>query len=172
MRIAMVLAGVAAACVLGALGVTVIFMLIRRRPAPPSVEEARAAFEAQRATLERLFVDAASATGKPRGLRWKSCEFGPEFEIARDRRNGELLAFIPVTIAFEAIPGSDMEGLPAVGNLRSASAVFTWRGRRWITAGRAVFNLAPAEAIRHFRAQYEAVGPEPSSPSADPGKTV
>src|SRR5260221_536664 len=132
-----VLGGLAVVGVLIAL----VGLRLRRKPAPPSVGEARAAFEAQRPTLERLFFDAASATGKPRGLRWKSCEFGAGVEIARDRRSGELLAMIPVTIAFEAIPGSDMEGLPAVGNLRSATAVFTWRGRRWVTAGRAVFNL-------------------------------
>src|SRR5437762_437148 len=119
-------------------GALVILLLLRRKPTPASPAEARAAFEAQRPTLEKLFFAAASATGKPRGLRWKSCEFGSEVKLARDRRNGEVLAFVPVTIAFEAIPGSDMEGLPAVGNLRSASAVFTWRGRRWITTGRAV----------------------------------
>src|SRR5262249_4094237 len=164
MRIAMVLAGVAAACVLGALGVTVIFLLIRRKPAPPSVEEAKAAFDAQRGTLERLFFAAASATGKPRGLRWKSCEFGRDFEIARDRKSGELIAFIPVTIAFEAIPGSDMEGLPAVGNLRSASAVFTFHKGQWTTVGRAVFNLNPDEAIRHFQKVYDRVAEETSRP--------
>jgi hypothetical protein len=114
----------------------------------------------QRAELERLFFEAASATGKPRGLRWKSCEFGADVEMARDRRGSELLALVPVTIAFEAIPGSDMEGLPAVGNLRSATAVFNWRDRRWTTAGRAVFNLSPTEALHHFRGQYEPVSPD------------
>jgi hypothetical protein len=163
-----ILAGVVAAVAI------VIVLLVRliRQPEPVSVPEARAAFEAQRSTLERMFFTAAGATGKPRGLRWKSCEFGPDIELARDRRSGEVLAFIPVTIAFEAIPGSDMEGLPAVGNLRSASAVFTWRGRRWVTAGRAVFNLSPIEAIRHFRQHYEPVNPDGSSPSADSRKTV
>jgi hypothetical protein len=152
----------------------IVVLLIRpsRQPEPVSVPEARAAFDFQRPTLEQMFFTAAGASGKPRGLRWKSCDFGADIELARDRRSGEVLAFVPVTIAFEAIPGSDMEGLPAVGNLRCASAVFTWRGRRWVTAGRAVFNLAPAEAIRHFRQQYEPVNPDGTSPSADSGKTV
>src|SRR5437762_13020324 len=134
----MYLAIIAGVLVAGALVVLLLLLLLRRKAVPPSVPEARAAFEGQRPRLEQMFFDAASATGKPRGLRWKSCEFGSEVKLARDRRNGEVLAFVPVTIAFEAIPGSDMEGLPAVGNLRSASAVFTWRGRRWITTGRAV----------------------------------
>ena len=48
-----------------------------------------------------------------------------------------------------------MEGLPAVGNLRNASAVFFFDGGRWQTAGKAVFNLNPEEAIERFAAQYE-----------------
>lgn len=171
MHLAIVLAVVAAAVLLGVLGLVLLLLLIRRKPGPPSVEEAREAFAVQRPQLEKMFFDAASATGKPRGLRWKSCEFGSDVEMARDKRSGELLAMAPVTIAFEAVPGSDMEGLPAVGNLRSATAVFTWRNRRWVTAGRAVFNLSPPEAIRHFHNQCEPVV-GPSSPSADSGKTV
>src|SRR5437870_2903638 len=106
--------------------VVLLLVWLARTPEPVSVPDARSAFEAQRPTLEKMFFAAASATGKPRGLRWKSCEFGSDIELARDRRSGEVLAFVPVTIAFEAIPGSDMEGLPAVGNLRSATAVFSW----------------------------------------------
>ena len=139
---------------------TVLAIIWLRRPRAVSIERARRAFDEQHSALEHEFFAAASASGKPRGLRWKACELGPGVELARDRRSGELLALAPVTISFEAIAGSDMEGLPAVGNLRSASAVFAWRDGRWITAGRAVFNLDPAEAIRHFRNQYEPVGPE------------
>ena len=42
----------------------------------------------------------------------------------RDRQHGQIAALVGVTIQFEAVPGGDMEGLPAVGNLRNASAVF------------------------------------------------
>jgi len=59
------------------------------------------------------------------------------------------VALVPVTIQFEAIAGSDMEGLPAVGNLRNASAVFFFDRSKWQTAGRAVFNLNPDEALEH-----------------------
>jgi len=64
---------------------------------------------------------------------------------------------VGVTIQFDAIEGSDMEGLPAVGNLRHASGVFFLRGGRWRTLGRAVFNLSPGETIEHFKQQYEHV---------------
>lgn len=143
------------------LAVAVWWLWPRQVPVPP--EEARAAFESQRAELERLFFIAASSTGKPRGLRWTGSELGPGLELARDKRTGELLAFVPVTVSFEAIPGSDMEGLPAVGNLRSATAVFMLRGRRWTTVGRTVFNLDPAGAIQHFQGQYEPIVAESHS---------
>jgi hypothetical protein len=51
-----------------------------------------------------------------------------------------------------------MEGLPAVGNPRDASAVFFFHRGRWHTTGKAVFNLSPGEALAHFRNQYEPLG--------------
>ena len=124
------------------------------------VGRARELFALQRDHLQSLFFKAAAATGKPKGLRWKNCEFGSELQLARDKKSGELLGLLPVTIAFEAIPGSDMEGLPAVGNLRSASAVFVFHRRNWTMTGRAVFNLNPDEAIRHFHNAYDPVQKE------------
>jgi hypothetical protein len=56
-----------------------------------------------------------------------------------------------VTIRFEAIPGGGMEEVEAVGNLRAATAVFNWDGRRWSTQGRAVFNLEPREVLERYR---------------------
>jgi hypothetical protein len=97
--------------------------------AGPDAERARRLFQHQREHLELQFFQAASASGKPRGLRWKAIDWGPA--------------------------GSDMEGLPAVSNLRNASAVFFFHQGRWHTAGKAVFNLNPDEALAHFRNQYE-----------------
>jgi hypothetical protein len=119
---------------------------------------ARQRFGEQRARLEEDFFRAASGSGKPRGLRWKSLDWlhpgdaGPT--LARDRQSGELVALVPVTVRFEAVEGSDMEGLPAVGNLRNASAVFFYRRGAWHTTGRAVFNLNPDEALAHFKDRY------------------
>ena len=120
----------------------------------------RRAFADNRQWLQDEFFVAAASTGKPRGLRWKALDWkvqGVEAEplLARDRGSGEIVALVPVTISFEAIEGSDMEGLPAVGNLRNASAVFYWREGRWQTAGKAIFNLNPDEALEHFKNQYE-----------------
>ena len=123
-----------------------------------TILRAREQFTRQRKQLEADFLRAASATGKPRGLLWKACDWEPEVVLARDRRTGSLNALVGVTIQFEAIPGSDMEGLPAVGNLRNASGVFFYEKGRWQTGGRAVFNFNPEEAIEHFKGQYEKVG--------------
>ncbi len=120
-----------------------------------SVERARRLFQHQREFLEWQFFQAASASGKPRGLRWKAIEWEPGVEFARERSSGRLAALVGVTIQFEAIEGSDMEGLPAVDNLRNASAVFFFHQGRWHTLGKAVFNLNPDEALAQFHNQYE-----------------
>jgi hypothetical protein len=121
------------------------------------VERAREAFRLQRERLEAKFFDAAAASGKPRGLRWVGCDFDATLELARDKQTGQLLGLVPVTIRFDAVAGGDMEGVAAVGNLRAASAVFAFERGHWATAGKAVFNMSPSEAIRHFGGQYEKV---------------
>jgi hypothetical protein len=121
----------------------------------PDAVRARELFARQRPQLEQAFFQAAAASGKPRGLRWKACEWEAGAEFARERATGRLAALVGVTIAFEAVEGSDMEGLPAVGNLRNASAVFFLHGGRWHTTGKALFNLNPDEVLDRFTNQYE-----------------
>jgi hypothetical protein len=118
-------------------------------------ERARESFKLQRERLEANFLRAAAATGKPRGLRWVDIEWESEVLFARERHTGQLAALIATTIRFAAVEGSDMEGLPAVGNLRNASAVFFFQRGQWHTSGKAIFNMNPPEAIEHFKNQYE-----------------
>jgi hypothetical protein len=127
---------------------------------PPSLARSRERFAQQRPELERAFVRAAASSGKPRGLRWKSVEWQPGVEFAREKQTGQLAALVGVTVAFEAIEGGDMEGLPAVGNLRNASAVFFFHDGDWHTTGKTIFNLSPEDAIAHFGALYERVTPD------------
>lgn len=122
------------------------------------LERARELFKLQRERLEMQFMKAAAATGKPRGLRWKDCDWDNEVEFVRERRSGQIAALVGVTIQFEAIPGSDMEDLPAVDNLRIASAVFFFQAGHWLTVGKAIFNLSPHEAVVHFGNQYDLLG--------------
>ena len=119
---------------------------------------ARRLFFQQRRLVQEEFILAATATGKPRGLRWKACDWGGEASVptfALDHGNGVIVALVPVTIQFEAVEGSDMEGLPAVGTLRNASAVFAFDGRaNWRPTGRAIFNLNPDEVLTRFKDQF------------------
>jgi hypothetical protein len=123
------------------------------------IERARELFRLQRERLEMEFMRAAAASGKPRGLRWKDCQWDNGVEFVRDRRTRQIAALVGVTIQFEAVEGSDMEGVAAVGNLRNASAVFFYQRGQWHTVGRAVFNMNPDEAVLHFKNQYERAGP-------------
>jgi hypothetical protein len=146
--------------VIGVAAVLVVLAVLAWRPLrrlarEAEVQHARQLFTRQREHLEARFLTAAAATGKPRGLRWKGCEWDSRVELAREPGTGRLAALVGVTIQFEAVPGSDMEGLPAVGNLRNASAVFFFDRGGWHTVGKAVFNMNPDEAIAHY--QYERV---------------
>ena len=73
---------------------------------------------------------------------------GANVQFARELTTGQLAALVGVTIQFEAIEGGDMEGLPAVGNLRNASGLFFFHEGRWQTIGKAMFNLNPDEVLR------------------------
>ena len=119
----------------------------------------RELFALTRPRLEEEFFATAAASGKPRGLRWKACEWEPRVEFARERATGNYVALVGVVLQFEAIEGGDMEGLPAVGNLRNASAVFFFHGGAWRTTGKAVFNLNPDEALARFKNQYDRLPP-------------
>lgn len=129
--------------------------LYLRRARAQMVSAAIANFHTRREWLEADFLTAASATGKPRGLRWADIDFENGVTFARDRANGQLRAFVGVTIGFEAIEGGGMEDVEAVSNLRTATSVFRYSGKEWITDGRTLFNLAPAEAVLHFQHELE-----------------
>jgi hypothetical protein len=116
---------------------------------------ARRLFVQQREHLEAKFLQVVAASGKPRGLRWMSCEWDSAFELAREVPSGRLAALVGVTVKFEAIEGSDMEGWPNVAYPRNATAVFFFDRGAWQTAGKAVFNMNPDEAIKHHH--YEVV---------------
>ncbi|MEQ8208461.1 MAG: hypothetical protein RH917_01410 [Lacipirellulaceae bacterium] len=109
------------------------------------------------------FLQAASTTGKPRGLAWKQVELHKEAAFATDRVTGELYAMIDATVSFTAIEGGGMEHVEAVSNLRSATAVFVHRQGSWATDGRVVFNLNPQQAVEHYQESLELVQPIPNS---------
>lgn len=121
-------------------------------------ERAAADFTRYAPKLQDDFRAAASVSGKPRGLRWKSCEFHGPLLLARDRANGELIGLVGATVAFEAIAGGGMEEVEAVGNLREVTAILSWSGFDWTTTGKAVFNLEPRDVLDQYRANLAPVG--------------
>jgi hypothetical protein len=135
----------------------VIWVLLRPALFARRMERARRSFGQERKRLEKLFFEKAAASGKPRGLAWKSCVFQDGLLLARDRANGEIVGLLGVTIGFEAVEGGGMEEVEAVGNLRAATALFTWNGGEWATAGRAVFNLEPREVVERYRTNLDPV---------------
>jgi hypothetical protein len=128
-----------------------VWSLLRRTMFSRRVERALRDFVRDRDALQTEFLKAAAATGKPRGLAWKHCDFQNGVLLARDRATGDLIGLVGATISFEAIAGGDMEDVAAVGNLRAATAVLTWKHGAWTTQGRAVFNLEPREALARYR---------------------
>ena len=146
----------------GSLLAVLLLELLRRRNLR-QMARARKRFRQQREHLEANFFRAAGLSGKPRGLRWLNCEWESDVLFARDRKNGQMIALVGVTIQFEAVEGGDMEGLPAVDNLRNASGVFYCERGRWLTTGKVVFNLNPDEALNHFQQQYERIEIEPTA---------
>src|SRR5262245_41418122 len=152
------------AMVLGVVALFVVGVVFLWRPLKlfgrhVQLERAQELFRLQRERLEAQFTKVAAASGKPRGLRWKECQWETGIEFVRDKQTGHIAALVGVTIQFEAIEGGDMEGVPAVAHPKTASAVFFFHHGHWQTAGRALFNMNPHEAIAHFNKQYERVGP-------------
>lgn len=143
-----------------ALAVALAWRPLRAAARTRRLAQASQLFHRQREWLEVRFVSMASSSGKPRGLRWLDCEFDNAVSYARNRRTGQLSAFVATTISFEAIQGGPMEDVEAVGNLRAATAVFHYDGREWTTNGRVVFNLNPVEAIAYYQDHLELVGAE------------
>lgn len=149
--------GLVALAIFAAVGIAAIFLRVMSVLRHRKLSGARALFYRRREWLEAEFLKLASMRGIPRGLRWADCDFENEVQFARDRTSGQLRALVALTIRFEAIEGGDMEDVEAVSNLRAATGVFFFDGKKWTTSGRALFNLNPTEAIQHYRHELETV---------------
>lgn len=114
-------------------------------------------FRLEREQLEAKFFDLARTRGKPRGVRWVNCAWLDRATFARSIDDGMLTAFVGVNISFEAIEGSDMEEVEAVGMVRDASALFHFHNGHWGTGGRALFNMDPQDALQRLEGQFEPI---------------
>ena len=130
-------------------------MLFRRAQLARRVSAAMQQYSQDRKSLEQIFFETAASSGKPRGLKWKECNFHEKPLLARDRSTGTFYGLSGITVSFEAIAGGDMEDVEAVSNLRCATAVFVYRDSRWSTDGRVIFNLEPHEALQRYHDSLE-----------------
>jgi hypothetical protein len=133
---------------------------IRVARAADKLARAQRDFHRQREQLEAKFIDRASASGKPRGLRWTDVTFDDDVVYARDRRNRCLKALVAIEVSFEAVEGGGMEEVEAVSRVRAATAEFIHDGDRWATQGRVYFNLAPSAAVKYLSSDLELVAEE------------
>jgi hypothetical protein len=157
------------ALVIGLCGAGILLLAaVARKPLVNHFRRRRAAdaldlFRMQREQLEAQFFHRAGSLGKPRGLRWLECDWQDTVTFGRDVKTGIITAFVGVNIRFEAIEGSDMEGVEAVGAVRDAAALFHYQHGRWGTGGRALFNINPSDALVHYQGQIEPIEFEPGS---------
>jgi hypothetical protein len=105
-------------------------------------------FEKHRQELRDDFFALAAASGKPRGLRWKACDWLDTFTMVLDADTGMHTLFCGVNLSFEAVEGGDMEDVDAVSMVRDATAVFHHHNNRWGSGGRVLFNMDPQTAAR------------------------
>lgn len=120
-------------------------------------ERARELFRLQHERYEEQLLKAAGASGLPRGLRWVKCAITGDAVLVRDAEHGGIVALVPVLIEFEPEADSDMAENPAAREPRPATAVFTFAGGTWETAGRVVFNHTPDQTVAAFGPQFRVI---------------
>jgi hypothetical protein len=146
---------------LAALGLLLVLVLargwprLRQRMRGLQKERLAHLFQGRREQLQQEFLKVGAASGKPRGLRWESCDWGQDVFLARDRSCNGYVALMEVAIQFSAIEGGDMEDVEAVALAKNATAVFFFEAGQWHAGGKALFNLNPEEVLDRYRAQYE-----------------
>lgn len=139
--------------VAGAISVKPLLRWMQRLETRRAVDE----FRLRRESLEAKFFDLASRQNKPRGLRWKRCDWQDTVTFGRDLESQLLTAFVSVEIHFEAVEGGDMEDVEAVGTVRDATALFHYAKGGWGTGGKALFNMNADDALVRLQGQFEPV---------------
>src|SRR5262245_61601130 len=85
------------------LATIVALWLLWPKPEPKqTLEQLIVQFRQERPRMEQRFFEVAASSGKPRGLRWKECQWNDLTEWVREKATGRLHALVGVTISFEA----------------------------------------------------------------------
>lgn len=120
--------------------------------------DARRDFHFQRERLEIRFIQLAQAQAKDSAPQWMDCEFDDDVCYVRNRYTGELSAFVGARVFFSGIDDTVEPG--QICGIREVTTVFRFDGQQWLTDGRAIFNLTPAEAVRFYERDLEMIGQE------------
>lgn len=141
---------------------TAVYLWHPRRRAARALRlsQAKRRFHVQREWLEAKFIQLAESHANPNAPRWTDCTFADDVSYVRNRATGELSALVAVTIASEGCDRSFASTADTVGNLQAGTAVFRFDHDHWETDGRAILNLSPTEAVRHYGEDIEIIGEE------------
>ncbi len=153
--------------IVGAAGAVALLVLVARPLRAAWLEarfaRARRSFHTQRERLEAKFVQLASADAQLSGPHWEDCDFDDDVAYVRNRKTGELSAFVAVTVGIDDYDFDDASPITAsdlLRSLHSGTAVFRLERDGWATDGRAILNLTPTEAIRFYQSDLEVVDQE------------
>jgi hypothetical protein len=161
-----------AASVLLPLSVLVLSRTVFRKPRRPNFERAKRLFRLQREQLEAKFIDLAQVSPNRGTSRWLDCLFDDEVTYVCNKRTNQLSAFVAITVTlpssrpfreFEQGYSADAAiqealGFPTAGTVRLATAIFMFQQDNWMTEGRAIFNMSPAETARFYQHDLKIVG--------------
>jgi len=150
----------------GTAAITLLALAYRRlhckNASATPIGRAKQQFHVQRERLEAKFVQLAAAQVRPDAPQLADCLFDDDVSYVRNRTNGQLSAFVAVTIATEGVTAPLITGANVVQNLQAGTAVFRFDYDHWETDGRALLNLSPNEAAARFCDKFEIVEQEPA----------
>ena len=101
-----------------------------------------AKFRAKQPELVSEWFRIAASSGKPKGLTWVG------YEVLGEPLFGPGWAVLPVLVPFEPSPDGGLADVPQAREPRPVVAMFAYTRRRWITDGRAVFNLSADQVAK------------------------
>lgn len=129
------------------------------------LEQAQESLRLQQQRLEEMVLRQGIASGKPRGLKWRRCQFQGEPLWLHEEEKGQVAVLVPLVVEFEPQgEPEDWEGHPMNDPRRGVVLFFLRRGE-WESAGRVLFNLTPQQAAEQLGPPWR-IAPVVSSSAA------
>jgi len=116
-------------------------------------EKARMLFHRERERLEARLIKQIAVPVVTGEMEWLDCDFEDEVTFLRDRRSGEYVAVVMITLGPETSWAIDSEQ----ESRGRGVAVFRFGKNRWISDPKVYMNLTPEEMVRAFSDRMELV---------------